>query len=76
MARGNGRRSSASMVLLAWLYSRSADPIPQNFKHQKREARNEEIRLKYADGRDAADLAAEYGVSIVRLYQIVHRKRK
>jgi hypothetical protein len=74
MARGN--RSNARAVLLAWLYRGLADPIPQNFKHRKREARNKEIRLKYADGRDAFELAADYGVSAKRIYQIVHHQRK
>jgi Mor family transcriptional regulator len=63
-------------VLLFWLYRDFADPIPQSFKHQKREARNEEIRLKYAEGSDAAHLAVEYGVSAKRIYQIVHHQRK
>ncbi len=74
MARG--KRSNARIVLLARLYSGFADPIPKNFKHRKREARNEEIRLKFADGRDAAELASEYGVSMKRIYQIVHHQRK
>jgi hypothetical protein len=72
MARGN--RSYGRAVLLAWLYRGLADPIPQNFRNRKRAQRNEEIRLKSANGRDAADLAAEYGVSVKRIYQIVHQK--
>ncbi len=74
MARGS--RSSARNVLLAWLYRGFADLIPQNFKHQKRAARNEEIRLKAASGRDATDLAVEYGVSAKRIYQIIGQQKK
>ncbi len=76
MARCNSNRSTASVVLLSWMYSGSADPIPQNFKHRQHEARNEEIRLKFAGGSEAADLAAEYGVSVKHVYQIVHHQRK
>ncbi len=74
MARG--KRSNARAVLLAWLYMGFADATPQNFKHPKRDARNEEIRLKHADGRDAVELAIEYGVSVKRIYQILHHQRK
>ncbi len=74
MARGS--RSNARTVLLAWLYSGFTDPIPQNFKHQKRDARNEEMRLKAASGRNAADLAAEYRVSAKRIYQIIGQQKK
>ncbi len=71
MARG--KRSNARVVLLYWLYRGFADAIPQNFKNRKREARNEQIRLKFADGSDAAILAAEYSVSVKRIYQIVRQ---
>ncbi len=74
MARG--KRSNARVVLLSWLYRGVADPIPENFKHRKREARNEEIRLKSVNGTDAASLADDYGVSVKRIYQIVHHQRK
>ncbi len=74
MARG--KRSSARAMLLFWLYRGFVDPIPQNFKNRKRGARNEEIRLRYADGSDVAELAADHGVSVKRIYQIVHHQRK
>ncbi len=74
MARG--KRSSARVVLLAWLYRGFAEPVPQNFKNRKRHARNAEIRLRFGDGSGAAELASEYGVSVKRVYQIVHNQRK
>jgi hypothetical protein len=55
---GRSNRSHVSAVLLAWLYRGFADPIPQNFKNRKPDARNEEIHLNAASGRDAAHLAA------------------
>jgi hypothetical protein len=38
--------------------------------------RKEEIRRRYAEGEDARKLAEEYGISIARLHQILHFKRK
>jgi Mor family transcriptional regulator len=74
MARGS--RSSPRALLLFWLYRDFADPVPQNFKNRKREARNAEIRLRFADGSDAVELSRAYGVSVKRIYQIVHHQRK
>jgi hypothetical protein len=74
MARG--KRSNASDVLLSWLYRGFADAIPQNLKHRKRDARNEEVRVKAANGRDAASLATDYGDSAKRIYQIISQQQK
>jgi hypothetical protein len=38
--------------------------------------RNEEIRRRYAADEDARKLAEEYGISIARLHQILHFKRR
>ncbi len=74
MARG--KRSNARVVLLSWLYRGFADAIPQNFRIRKRAQRNAEIRLKSANGRDAASLATDYGVSVKRIYQIIGQQQK
>ena len=49
-------------------------PISDN--HEIKVDRNEEIRRRYAAGEDVRKLAEEYGISIARLHQILHFKRK
>ena len=74
MARSTA--SGAAATLLAWLYQNVPRPEPQNYRIRKRTERNRAIRLRFANGEDAGSLAADFGISLKRIYQIVHGRRK
>jgi Mor family transcriptional regulator len=44
---------------------------PITLKHVAKAERNAEIRIRYAAGAILKELAAEYGISYQRIYQIV-----
>jgi hypothetical protein len=68
--------SSAAATLLAWLYRDAPPPEPQDYKARTLAIRNREIRQRFANGEDARSLTNEYGISLKRIYQIIHRRRK
>ena len=68
--------SGAAATLLAWLYQNAPRPEPQNYKTRRRDERNQAIRQRFANGEDAGSLAADYGISLKRIYQIIHGRRK
>jgi hypothetical protein len=68
--------SAASAILLVSLYHNTPQPEPQNFKVRKRDERNQAIRQRFAEGEDASSLAVGYGISLMRIYQIIHGRRK
>ena len=74
MARSTA--SSAAATLLGCLYKNAPRPEPQNYKVRKRDERNQAIRQRFANGEDAGSLAAGYGISLKRIYQIIHGQRK
>ncbi len=74
MARSTA--SSAAAILLAGLYQNAPRPEPQNYKIRKRTERNQAIRQRFDKGEDAGSLAAGYGISLKRIYQIIHGRRK
>ena len=74
MARSTA--SSAAAILLAQLYQNEPLPKPQNYKIRRRDERNQAIRQRFAQGEDADTLAAGYGISLKRIYQIIHGQRK
>ena len=68
--------SAAAAVLLSSLYHNMPRPEPQNYKIRKRDERNQAIRLRFANGEEADRLATTYGISLKRIYQIIHGQRK
>jgi len=50
--------------------------LPKNDQTPRRIERNELIRQRYAAGESVAALADEFGISVQRLYQILHGRRK
>jgi hypothetical protein len=72
MARGY--RSNVCVVLLTGSTRVLLTLFPRT-SHRKREARNEEIRLRYADGSDAVELPTDYGVSETYLSNCARRAR-
>ena len=67
--------SAAAAVLLSSLYLNTPRPEPQNYKIRKRDERNQAIRLQFANGEEANHLATTYGISLKRIYQILHGQR-
>ena len=68
--------STAAAILLSSLYHNTPRPEPQNYKIRKRDERNRAIRQRFAQGEEAGSLAANYGISLKRIYQIIHGQRK
>ena len=69
--------SALAATILQRLYDWLPDPEQSiSGNHEIKTDRNEEIRQRYAAGEDARRLAEEYGISIARLHQILHFKRR
>ena len=69
--------SQLAETILRRLYNWLPAPDqPISGNHEIKLDRNEEIRRRYAAGEEGSKLAEEYGISIARLHQILHFKRK
>ncbi|MBN1285618.1 MAG: LysM peptidoglycan-binding domain-containing protein [Anaerolineae bacterium] len=67
----------AARCTLSHLYSEKPPPrAPVTNKSPKKSARNEEICARHAAGETLSDLAKAYGISVQRVWQIVHGNRK
>ena len=66
----------AETILRRLYYWLPAPGKPIFGSHEVKVDRNEEIRRRYAASEDARKLAEEYGISIARLHQILHFKRR
>lgn len=67
----------AVQLLLGILYGDTPEPpAPLSDKTAKLQGRNEQIRTRYAIGETLVELAAAYNISLQRIHQIVHGKRK
>jgi Mor family transcriptional regulator len=61
-------------VFLYLLYGNApASNTPVSHMMPPKEDRNREIYQRYIDGARAVDLAAEYGISLQRVYVIIRR---
>jgi Mor family transcriptional regulator len=67
----------AARYLLCLLYLDSATfSTPRTDKTPPKLSRNAEIRARYEAGETIAELARAFGISIERIHQILHRRRK
>jgi hypothetical protein len=68
---------SAVAEIIHRLYSGFISPTtPQSDKTPSKAGRNAEILARYAAGETVIDLAAEYGISPARVYQIISRRQR
>jgi hypothetical protein len=62
--------SANQLILFVTYYERDFQP------HFTTQDRDNLIRLRYANGESVSSLAAEYGISDKRVYQILREKKK